>query len=200
MPKAYNPRDAYYRKAQAQGLRARSAFKLDDILQRFPQFLPKNAAVLDLGSAPGSFLQVLAKKAPRLLVGIDLNPIEPVEGTIFYQGDIFSEQTASYLRQYGQFDVIVSDMAPKTTGVPDNDQYHSVELCERVLELARDILKPNGNLLLKIFTGADFDPFWAEFKQSFKKAKVFKPDASRDRSRETFLVGESYLRELRITN
>lgn len=193
MPKAFNPRDSYFRKAQEQGLRARSAFKLEDILKRFPGFLPKKAMVLDLGCAPGSFLQVLDRFEPKLLVGVDLQDIEPIEGVEFRRGDIFSDEIGAWLRSFGGFDVITSDMAPKTTGIPDNDQFHSVELCERVLELARDILQPNGNLLLKIFVGADFDPFWAKFKKSFRKTKIYKPDASRDRSRETFLVGEGYI-------
>ncbi len=193
MPKAFNPRDSYYRKAQAQGLRARSAFKLDDILKKFPQFLPKKARILDLGCAPGSFLQVLIQHNPHLLVGVDLQVIEPIDDVEFFQGDIFSPEVGEWLQEFGQFDVITSDMAPKTTGVPDNDQFHSVELCERVLELSETILKPNGNLLVKIFVGADFDPFWLQFKAKFRRAKTFKPDASRDRSREMFLIGEGYV-------
>ena len=192
MSKAFDPRDRFFRKAQAEGKRARSAFKLDDILARFPAFLPKRAKVLDLGCAPGSFLQVLQQRQPQLLVGVDLQAIEPLPGVEFRQGDIFSDEIGQWLQELGPFDVITSDMAPKTTGVPDNDQFHSVELCERVLELSADILKPGGNLLLKIFTGADFDPFWAQFKRSFRRAKTFKPEASRDRSRETFLVGEGF--------
>ncbi len=193
MPKAFNPNDRFFRKAQASGLRARSAFKLEDILKRFPRFLPSKSRVLDLGCAPGSFLQVLAKHQPTLLVGVDLQAIEPIKGVEFLQGDIFSAEVGEWLQGFARFDVITSDMAPKTTGVPDNDQYHSVELNERVLELCTSILKPNGNLLLKIFVGADFDPFWAEFKKSFKRAKTFKPEASRDRSREMFLIGEGYV-------
>jgi len=192
MPKRFNPQDAFFRKAQKEGLRARSAFKLEAILQKFPRFLPKNAAVLDLGCCPGSFLQVLKKNNPKLLVGIDLQKTEPIAGTEIIQGDIFSDEMAKILGSFGKFDVITSDMAPNTTGIPDTDQFHSVELCERVLELCEDILAPSGNLLLKIFMGADFDPFWAKFKKSFRHAKVYKPEASRDRSRETFLVGEGY--------
>ncbi len=192
MPKAFNPQDKFFRKAQAQGMRARSAFKLDDILRRFPSFLPKNAHVLDLGCAPGSFLQVILNYQPKLLVGVDLQEIEPITGVQFRQGDIFSDEMGAWLSDFGMFDVITSDMAPKTTGVPDNDQFHSVELCERVIDLSASILKPKGNLLLKIFTGADFDPFWAQFRSSFARAKTFKPEASRDRSRETFLVGEGF--------
>ena len=192
MPQAFNPRDRFFHKAQAQGKRARSAFKLDDILVRFPRFVPGQAKVLDLGCAPGSFLQVLQQRQPKLLVGVDLQAIEPLADVTFRQGDIFSDEVGEWLQELGPFDVITSDMAPKTTGVPDNDQFHSVELCERVLDLSATILKPGGNLLLKIFTGADFDSFWARFKRSFRRAKTYKPEASRDRSRETFLIGEGF--------
>ncbi len=192
MTKRFNPQDVFFRKAQKQGFRARSAFKLQSILKKFPKFLQKNDSVLDLGCYPGSFLQVLSQESPRKLVGVDLQKTDSVSHALIHQGDIFSEEIAQTLFSYGKFDVITSDMAPKTTGIPDSDQFHSVELCERVLDLSSHILRPGGNLLLKIFVGADFDPFWRQFKNSFKKAKIYKPDASRDRSRETFLVGEGY--------
>lgn len=193
MPKRFSPNDPYFRKAQKMGYRARSAFKLEDILKRFPKFLTRNATILDLGCTPGSFLQVLAKSNPKLLVGVDIQETEPISGAYLIKGDIFSDEIGEKLKEIGPFRVITSDMAPNTTGTPDVDQYHSVELCERVLELSKTILEPNGNMTLKIFTGEDFDEFWKTFKKSFKRAKVFKPDACRDRSRETFLVGEGFL-------
>lgn len=194
MPKRFNPNDMYFRKAQQMGYRARSAFKLEGILQRFPTFISKNAKILDLGCTPGSFLQILTKKNPKILVGVDIQKTVPVQGAYILQGDIFSEEIGEKLSELGKFDVITSDMAPKTTGTPDIDQFHSVELCERVLELCENILKKNGNLTVKIFTGEDFDEFWLKFKKKFKHAKVFKPDACRDRSRETFLVGVGFLK------
>jgi 23S rRNA (uridine2552-2'-O)-methyltransferase len=193
MPKRYNPQDSFFRKAKKEGFRARSAYKLENILERFPSFVPKNSSVLDLGCCPGSFLQALKKKEPRLLVGVDLQKTDSITGAEILQGDIFSDEIAQKLFLYGRFQVITSDMAPKTTGIPDTDQFHSVELCERVLELCPLLLQKNGNLLLKIFVGADFDPFWAIFKKRFQKAKVYKPESSRDRSRETFLVGQGYI-------
>lgn len=193
MPKRFNPKDSFFQKAKKDGYRARSAYKLEDILQRFPKFVSRNAKVLDLGCCPGSFLQALKKKDPKLLVGVDLQKTDPINGVEILQGDIFSDEIAKKLDSLGRFDVITSDMAPKTTGIPDTDQFHSVELCERVLDISKDLLKPNGNLLVKIFVGADFVPFWATFKKSFQKAKVYKPEGSRDCSRETFLVGEGYL-------
>jgi 23S rRNA (uridine2552-2'-O)-methyltransferase len=196
MPKRFNPKDFFFQKAKKDGYRARSAYKQEDILQRFPKFVSRNAKVLDLGCCPGSFLQALKKKDPKLLVGVDLQKTDPINGVEILQGDIFSDEIAKKLDSFGRFDVITSDMAPKTTGIPDTDQFHSVELCERVLDISKDLLKPNGNLLVKIFVGADFDPFWATFKKSFQKAKAYKPEGSRDRSRETFLVGEGYLHPL----
>lgn len=193
MPKRFTPQDGFFRKAKQDGFRARSAYKLEAILKKFPEFLPKNATVLDLGCSPGSFLQVLSHAHPKKLIGVDLQKTDPIENVTLFQGDIFSETMEAMLLHEGPFQVITSDMAPKTTGIPDADQFHSVELCERVLELSERILTPKGNLLLKIFMGEDFDFFWKTFRSKFQKAKVYKPDASRDRSRETFLVGISFL-------
>ncbi|QQS59237.1 RlmE family RNA methyltransferase [Candidatus Peregrinibacteria bacterium] len=197
MPKRFNPQDGFFRKAKQDGLRARSAYKLEEILKKFPDFLPKNKVILDLGCAPGSFLQILSRAQPKKLIGVDLQHTDPISGVTLLQGDIFSEEVEKILLQESPFHVITSDMAPKTSGISDADQFHSVKLCERVLSLSEKILPPNGNLLLKIFVGEDFDAFWKIFRARFRKAKVFKPDASRDRSRETFLIGIAFLPQKR---
>lgn len=190
MPKAYTPNDAYFYKAQKMGYRARSAFKLEEILDRFAFLKVKGRRVLDLGSAPGSFLQVLEKRESALLIGVDLQKIEPLLHTKIIQGDIFSEEVDELLRPYAPFDLITSDVAPKTTGQKDIDAYHSVELNERVLAFAKEFLSPQGALVTKIFQGEDSEEFWRdEFKPSFQTTKIFKPKACRDRSKETFFVG-----------
>ncbi len=190
VPKPFVPNDPYFYKAQKMGYRARSAFKLLEILEKFPHFLPKSGAkICDLGAAPGSFLQVLQTKNPEILVGIDLQEIIPLLGVHAFVGDIFSEEIAQSLANFAPFDVITSDLAPKTSGQKDIDQWHSVELSYRVLELSERILKKKGNILLKIFVGEDFDEFYSLFKTRFETVKTFKPKACRDRSFETYLVG-----------
>jgi len=193
MPKPFQHLDKYALQAQRDGYRARSAYKLLDILNKF-KAIKVRGSVLDLGCAPGSWLQVLAKQRPRRLVGVDLQQVKPIAGATLLRGDIFSDEITAQLRALAPFDLITSDMAPKTTGRPDNDQWHSVELCQQVLDLARDgLLRPQGSLICKIFVGADFQEFWAEFKRHFQRAKCFKPPSCRDRSVETFVVGQEFL-------
>lgn len=192
MPKAFSHHDKFAAKAQQLGYRARSAFKLDEILQKFPK-LKKDQYVLDLGCAPGSWLQVLRKNKPAKLIGVDLQHVEPLSNVELLQGDIFSEEIHEQLMQKGPFDLITSDMAPKTTGRPDTDQWHSVELNQRVLDLCGSgLLQGGGNLACKIFVGADFQEFWLDFRAHFKQAKCFKPNSCRDRSVETFMIGMGF--------
>lgn len=189
MPKPFKTQDEYFKKAKALGYRARSAFKLIEINTKF-KILKKDQSVLDLGSAPGSWLQVIEKEIGKKgkVTGIDLQEIKPLgENVSIYQADIFSDlmDDLFYLEK---FDVITSDLAPKTSGVKDIDQWKSVELNERVLEFAQKYLKPNGTLVLKIFIGADFQDFIKTTKQIFKSVNTFKPKACRDRSFETYLI------------
>ncbi|MBI5415142.1 RlmE family RNA methyltransferase [Candidatus Peregrinibacteria bacterium] len=201
MPKAYSPQDHYFHLAKKRGFRARSAFKLEEILEKFPHLLPKKAKVIDLGSAPGSFLQVLLEKMRKhgKILGIDLQKIERFPGEIaeihLLQRDIFSDIVAAEIQKVfpEKVDLITSDLAPNTMGVRDVDQWKSVELNQRVLELCKRFLKPGGNLITKIFVGEDFQEFWkGEFQRKFKKSRTFKPKACRDRSFETFLIGEGF--------
>lgn len=205
MPKAYNPNDIYFRQAKARGLRARSAFKLEETLQKFPKLLCKKANVLDLGSCPGSFLQILGEKNNGgKICGVDLQPIDPFPRNFpadlhLIQGDVFEESTARQIIEFfgdKKADLITSDMAPKTSGVKSVDQWKSIELNQRVLEICDILLKPNGNLIAKIFKGEDFEEFWVEeFRDRFKIAKTFKPKSCRDRSVEMFLIGLGFLGE-----
>ena len=193
MPKKFTPNDPYFYKAKKMGFRARSAFKLLEILQKFPKLLPpKNGKFCDLGAAPGSFLQVLKTKNPKILVGVDLQKIKKIDGAELFVGDIFSDEILKKLASRGQFDFLSSDLAPKTTGQKDLDQWHSVELCERVLAIFPRILKPGGNAVMKIFVGADFDDFLKKMKKKFAVVKIFKPKACRDRSFETYLVARLF--------
>lgn len=202
MPKHFSPQDSYYHRAKREGYRARSAYKLLEILKKFPKFLRRGTNVLDLGSAPGSFLQVLGEKnVGGKVCGVDLQKIEkfpknyPAELGLI-QGDIFEDETAEKIFDFfgsRKIDVITSDLAPKTSGIKDVDQWNSIELNQRVLEICEKFLKPNGNLVAKIFRGQDFDEFWVEeFRDKFRDTKTFKPESCRDRSFEFFMVGIGY--------
>lgn len=195
MTKPYNHRDSYTRKARQAGLRARSFFKIEEIDQR-EHLLRPGMTILDLGAAPGSFMQyaVRALGTSGLVIGIDLTAIKPLGGpakSIVYQGDIFTEETHAWLRETcpHHVDAIVSDLAPKTTGVKDVDHWNSIELSYEVLRYCADHLKPGGNCLMKVFQGEEFDRFLRHTKKRFRNVKIIKPDATRDRSRETYVVG-----------
>jgi 23S rRNA (uridine2552-2'-O)-methyltransferase len=202
MPKHFSPQDHYFHQAKKDGYRARSAYKLLEILKKFPKCMRRGSNVLDLGSAPGSFLQVLGEKNEGGKVcGVDLQEIKKFPRNYgaelkLIQGDIFEEETAEKIFEFfgnRKVDVITSDLAPKTSGVKSVDQWKSIELNQRVLEICEKFLKPNGNLVAKIFRGEDFDEFWVEeFRDQFKESKTFKPASCRDRSFEFFMVGFGY--------
>lgn len=189
MPKPFKIQDPYFKKAKAEGYRARSAFKLIEIDEKFRIF-KKGQSVLDLGAAPGSWLQVIQKEVGNQgnLVGIDLQEMKSLgDHVALYQADIFSDLVEDLL--IGEkFDVITSDLAPKTSGVKDIDQWKSIELNQKVVELAKKHLKPKGTVILKVFVGADFQDFVKELKGMFRKVNNFKPKACRDRSFETYLI------------
>lgn len=199
MTKPYNPRDKYFKKAKEKGVRARSFFKIEEIDQR-ERFLRPGMHVLDLGAAPGSFMQYAAKAigAAGLVVGIDLSAIQPISGpakTVMHQGDIYEESTKQWLRDAHpqRFDTVVSDLAPKTSGIKDMDHWNSIELSHEVLRYCTDFLKPGGSCLMKVFQGEEFDRFVRTVKKRFRNAKIIKPDATRDRSREVYVVGLGFI-------
>lgn len=198
MPKPFNPKDKYFKKAKEEGYKARSAFKLQEIQERF-KILHKGDLVLDLGAAPGSFLQYTSKViGPKgAALGLDLQDIElsnlpnvHTEVCDIYDDDKVDDMAERFLTEHNskKFDTVVSDLAPKTTGQKDVDQWRSVELNQQVMEIAKRHLKKNGNCLMKVFQGADFDDFLRDVKTQFKKVKVNKPKAVRDRSFEVYLV------------
>lgn len=198
MTKPYNHRDKFFKKAKASGVRARSFFKIEEIDQRLALLQP-GMHVLDLGAAPGSFMQYAVRKVGSAgqVVGIDLSPIAPVGGqakTMVLQGDIFAEETHERLTTLHPvpFDAIVSDLAPKTTGMKDVDHWNSIELSYEVLRYARTHLRTGGPCLMKVFQGEEFDRFLRHTKKLFREVKIIKPDATRDRSRETYVIGRGF--------
>lgn len=194
MAKAYQVKDPYFLKAKQDGYRARSAYKLLDIQTRF-QILRSNQTVLDLGSAPGSFLQVLAKIVGKdgHVFGLDLQPIERFKQSNIKTAvcDILDTVAVEALLESWEIrkiDVITSDLAPNTSGIRDVDQARSVELVEMAFDVAKRILKPNGNFIAKVFQGEDLQLLMPKLKQNFRKVTLFKPPSCRDRSFETFII------------
>jgi 23S rRNA (uridine2552-2'-O)-methyltransferase len=195
MTKAYVVHDPYFKKAKELGYRARSAFKLLEIQEKF-QIIKPGMDVLDVASAPGSFLQVIAKIIWResKVVGIDIQKIDKnfwYPNVYLLQEDIFEfEKIKAFFTTLDitQFDLITSDIAPSTTGMKWVDQYRSVELNIAILEVAKVFLKKWGNLVLKVFVGEDVDDLMWPLKQNFWKVVRIKPKACRDRSFEEYFV------------
>ncbi|MDO8468885.1 MAG: RlmE family RNA methyltransferase [Candidatus Peribacter sp.] len=193
MPKPYTPNDAWSRKAVEEGFRARSVYKLMELDERF-HLLKPGLTVLDLAAAPGSWLQYASKCiGPKgLAIGFDLQPIKPIadnvrtfEQDITHPEKIDSLLEAEHLPAIG---LVLSDIAPNTSGIRDVDQWRSIELNQAVLAIASRWLKPGGFCVLKVFRGADFDGFLREVKAQWKDVRIATPRASRDRSKEVYLV------------
>lgn len=194
MPR-YDPRDRFFEKAKREGLRARSAYKLEEIQRRLRVLRP-GARVLDLGAAPGGWCQIAAREVGQRgsVLGIDLEPIPPLPPPVkTWVADAFAPEFLERLRTEGgaPFDVVLSDLAPCTTGVRGTDEARSIALAGRALALAREVLKPSGALVVKLFMGGEFEAFLKRFKEAFGQVKVVKPEASVARgSKEVYLVGQ----------
>lgn len=192
--------DAYFKKAKAEGYAARSAYKLIEIQERFRLF-GEGARVLDLGCAPGSWLQVALEVVGDRgrVIGIDLQPVDlplPDQATTV-AGDAFMADPAELLALGGGlFDVVLSDMAPNTTGA--GDHFRSARLCRRVLEIVPHVLRPGGHLAMKVFEGEEYPALVRETGRMFREARGFKPKACRDVSFETYIVGLARKREIAL--
>jgi len=191
----YDPRDRFFQKAKKEGLRARSAYKLEEIQRRLRVLRP-GARVLDLGAAPGGWCQIAAREVgPRgFVLGVDLEPIAGLPPPVTtWVADAFAPELLERLRREGRapYDAVLSDLAPKTSGVRGTDEARSVALAERALELSRQVLRPAGALVVKVFMGGEFEAFLRAFRQAFAQVKVVKPEASVARSsKEVYLVGQ----------
>ena len=183
MPKPYIPNDELSRKAKEEGYRARSVYKLKELDEKFNLIKP-GMTVLDLGAAPGSWLQYAKERigAEGKVIGIDLQEIEPIEGVKTIQADITNDLDLP------NADLILSDLAPSTSGVKDVDQWRSIELNQAVEKIAEQVLKPGGVCVMKVFRGADFDDFLRSLKTKWETVKTAQVKASRDRSREVYIL------------
>ena len=190
-----NVQDHYFQKAKREGFAARSVYKLEEI-DRKRRLLRPGMRALDLGCAPGSWLQYAAGRVgpSGKIVGVDLHAVTaklPPQARVL-TGDVFSLSPQDLLDEGGGtlFDVVLSDMAPKTTGVKQADAARSADLARRVLALARETLKPGGACLTKVFQGVEMKGLRGEFAEAFDRVSIAKPRASRDESVEVFLLGE----------
>lgn len=184
--------DPYVKRSQQAGLRSRAFFKLEELQERDKIFRP-GMTVIDLGAAPGGWSQYLKNcLGPRgKVIALDILPMDHLPHVEFIQGDFTEEKTLAVLKeklQDAQVDWVISDMAPNLSGIASADQARSIELAELALAFALDVLPPKGGFLVKSFQGSGFDEFLLSIRQSFKRVSIRKPKASRDRSREVYLL------------
>ena len=185
--------DPYVKKAQQDGYRSRAAYKLLEIDKR-DHLLRPGMTVVDLGAAPGSWCQVAAQKMKRQgrVLAIDLLPVVPLPGVESLEADFTDRAALAWLEeklQSGRVDLVLSDMAPNISGVMLTDQARHYELCELALDFAVSWLKPDGSFLVKVFQGVGFEDFRRQMRQAFEQVLIRKPEASRDRSAEVYLLG-----------
>jgi 23S rRNA (uridine2552-2'-O)-methyltransferase len=183
-------RDTYVKQSKVDGYRARSAYKLIEIDDKFKIF-KGGITVIDIGAAPGSWSQYAEKvtKSGRL-ISIDLKKMEPIGNTVQIQGDFTEKIIQDEIKKHTttKVDVVMSDMAVNTTGIKNIDSIQTGELCKEAMFFAKDLLKENGFFISKIFMGGTFNEIVAEGKKYFKEVKVFKPKSSRKDSKESFII------------
>jgi 23S rRNA (uridine2552-2'-O)-methyltransferase len=187
-------RDHFFLRAKKENFPARSVYKLKEIDKRFGLF-SQGARVLDLGAAPGSWTLYAAQKvgASGLVVAVDLQEIttELPPNVLTFQDDLFepSETLSKTLEEHGPFDLVISDMAPRTSGIKFSDQARSFDLAMQALALARKSLIKGGHFVVKVFEGPDTQTLLADMRREFARVKPFKPKSSRAESKEMFFVG-----------
>lgn len=188
-------RDHYYNKAKQEGYRSRAAYKLKQLDTEASLFSP-GSTVLDLGAAPGGWLQVANERVGKSgrVIGVDRQQIDPIENVETIRGDITQETTLTAIRETAdQIDVVLSDMAPNMTGEYSVDHARSIHLGRQALSLAQDLLAGGGDLVVKVFDGPDLEGFRADLDQEFDYVQLLRPPASRDASSEVYLVGKGRL-------
>ena len=187
-------KDQYVRTSRREGLRSRAAFKLEQINKKY-KILNSGYRVLDLGCAPGGWLTVAKKYVgPKgKIVGVDLLDMDPIDGIDFIKGDFRDPKIVEQIQQRTEIqglDLVISDMAPKITGVRETDQANFLELLELVQKFALKSLKPEGSLLVKCFEGSGTKTLRSKLKRRFRRVSGVKPPASRKESREFYILGQ----------
>ena len=183
-------RDTYVRQSKVDGYRARSAYKLKEIDEKFRIF-KGGMSVIDIGAAPGSWSQYVAKVVKSgKIISIDLKEMENIENTLQIQGDFTSVDTQDQIKEHlkKKPDVVMSDMAINTTGIKNIDSIQTGELCKEAMVFSKDVISEKGFFISKIFMGSTFNEIVALGKKIFKEVKVFKPKSSRKDSKESFII------------
>ncbi len=188
--------DFYVKEANKKGLRSRAVFKLEEINNK-DKLIRSGMSVVDLGAAPGSWSQwaVDTVGLKGKVIACDILPMDSIAGVDFLQGDFREEAVLNaLLNRIGdaQVDVVLSDMAPNMSGNAGIDQPKSMYLVELALEMCREVLIQNGSFIVKVFMGADYEAFMQEVRKMFKVVKTRKPDSSRSRSREVYIVATGF--------
>jgi 23S rRNA (uridine2552-2'-O)-methyltransferase len=188
-------KDKFYNKSRSEGYRSRAAYKLLDIQKRF-NVIRDDDNVIDLGAAPGSWMQVLRDLTAGSIVGVDLNPVAPIENTMMITGDFTSEKIQEKIMSgINEVNVIVCDASPKLSGTKSYDQARAIGLNEEAFEFARRVLKPGGNFVVKSFQGEMFSELLNEIRESFYSVKVYRTKASRKGSTETYIIAKNFRRK-----
>jgi len=183
-------RDAYVRQSKVDGYRARSAYKLKEIDEKFRIF-KGGMSIIDIGAAPGSWSQYVAKVVKSgKIISVDLKEMEDIQNTLQIKGDFTSINTQNQIRDYlkKKPDVVMSDMAVNTTGIKNIDSIQTGELCKEAMVFSKDVISEKGFFISKIFMGSTFNEIVALGKKIFKEVKVFKPKSSRKDSKESFII------------
>jgi 23S rRNA (uridine2552-2'-O)-methyltransferase len=194
---AYTPQDRFFKKAKQDGYRSRAAYKLVELQQRF-RLMSAGDKVVDLGAAPGGWLQVAAKLVgPNgKVVGVDLHPIQPFQerNIVLLQGDVLTDETQNRIIELlgGMAHCVLSDMAPKLSGIRDADMARCQELNRLALQVAKELLRPGGVLLVKSFVSEDLQSYSAELKNYFATVQRTRPEASRQGSSEFYFYAKGY--------
>lgn len=191
---SYNPHDHFFKKAKKENFAARSVYKLEEIDKKYKVFKSSDR-VLDLGASPGSWSQYVSQKVGEKgqVLGVDLKPVDVrLKNATFIQADLRDLKLEETFANHGfspPFDVVMSDMAPNTTGIRFTDQARSFELCDLALEISIQFLKPKGHFICKLFHSDDFHILKKKILQNYEKFEAVKPEATRSISKEIFLVG-----------
>ena len=188
--------DPFVKKAQLDGYRSRSAYKLTELNEK-DRLIRPGMRIMDLGSAPGGWSQVAGKLvgAKGRVVATDILPMEPIKNVDFIQGDFTDEAVVAQLLEWlggGKFDLIISDIAPNITGIDSADQASSMYFLELALDTVRQTLKPGATFVAKMFQGSGSDQYVKDLRTSFDKVLIRKPAASRAESREVYIVAKGF--------
>ncbi len=194
---AYQPKDTYFKRAKREGYRSRAAYKLLELNQRFHLIKPGDH-VVDLGAAPGGWLQVVSKLIGEggKVVGVDLQPMEPFreKNIRLLKGDITSEESQSKIRELlgGPADCVLSDLSPRLSGIHATDLSRSLELVQAASKLATALLKPKGGFLVKTFVGDETTAFLMELKPHFASTQRARSEATRKGSSEMYFIAQGF--------